>query len=129
MQIKKPYDPKLREAADEFRAICKKYDCMAACLFVSPSHAEFVNELSPSWSVMKYEGEKQIRFRSKKEDFPSREAQHHATEATAHGITSIVNWTRQQNAAWSGILLQLQQKAKIFYGVWNKPDSVPGDGQ
>lgn len=126
--MNKPYDPKLREAAEEFAVLCAKYDCMGICLFVSPTHAEYVNEMSPSWSVMKREGQG-FRFRSKRADFPSKEAQHEVTEATTHGVTSIVNWTRQQHAAWSGILGKLMEHMTIAYGVWDKPDSVPGDGQ
>lgn len=125
--MKQKYDPKLREAMEEVRALCKKYDVMAAVLLVSQSHSEFGNILDPSWSVMRWEAQDRIRFRSKKEDFESKEAQHQATEATAHGVTSLVNWTRQQHVSWSGVLAQLQAHMKIFYSVWDKPDSVPGD--
>jgi hypothetical protein len=127
---KSPYDPKLREAAEQFNAMCKKYDCMAVCLLVSPTHAEFVNVLDPSWSVMRPEGPAGIRFRSKKEDFNSKEEQHESTEATTHGVTSIVEWSRQTNRMWSGILSTLQKHMKIFYKTWaDEPDSIPGDGK
>ncbi len=125
----KPYDPKLREAAEDFKALCLKYDCMGVVLFVSPTHSEFVNELSPTWSVMHKEGEHGIRFRSKKADFPSKDAQHFATESTTHGVTSIVEWTRMTNNAWSGILSKLREHMKIMHSVWDRPDSVPGDGK
>ncbi len=124
----KLYDPKLRDMAVEFRALCKKYDCMAAALFVSPTHSEFVNELSSSWSVARMESANEIRFRSKKEDFPSREAQKFATDSTVHAITSIVEWSRMSYRQWDSILSQLRKHMTIIHKVWGKPDSVPGDG-
>jgi hypothetical protein len=125
----KPYDPKLREAAEEFELLCKRYDVVGVCLFVSPTHSEFVNELSPSWSIMKIEDNRIIRFRSKRAEFPSKEAQYQATNATAHAVTSVVNWSRQTHGMWGNILYQLQSHIKIFYSIWDKPDSTPGDGQ
>lgn len=62
--MRKPYDPQLREAAEEFKRICEKYDCAGVVLFVSKTHSEFVNRIDPSWSVMRLEGPG-IRFRSK----------------------------------------------------------------
>ncbi|HTL13092.1 MAG TPA: hypothetical protein VL588_11415 [Bdellovibrionota bacterium] len=128
-----PYDPKLREAMLEFRALCAKYDCMGAILLVSRTHAEFGNVIDPTWSVMHFEkdpeggGRMAVRFRSKKEDFPSKEAQHEATEATAHGVTSIMNWARQTHDMWASLLTELQKHMKVFFTVWDEPDSVPGD--
>lgn len=125
----KLYDPKLREAAAEFTKLCEKYDCMAVTLFVSPTHAEFVNHFNPSWSVMKLESPNGLRFRSKKEDFSSKEEQHEKTEATAHGVTSIVEWSRKTNEAWANILNQLSKHMRILHSTWDEPDSVPGDGK
>lgn len=124
-----PYDPKLREVAEEFKALCRKYDCAGVVLFVSPTHAEFVNHLEPTWSVVKLESPDRIRFRSKKEDFHSREEQHRCTEATAHVLTSIVEWSRQVNGSMRGVLEQLGKQMKIAWRVWGDPDSIPGDGK
>lgn len=126
----KPYDPKLREAALEFESLCKKYDCMGSCLFVSKTHAEFVHAITPTWSVMWIEPEKHtLRFKSKKEDFPSREAQHEATRSTTHGVTSFLNWSQQQAKQWSAVLETLRKHMTVVYEVWNGPDSIPGDGK
>ena len=126
--MKSLYDPKLREAAEDFRALCKKYDCMGTVCFVSKTHAEFATEISPSWSVMHFE-EMGVRFKSKRADFPSKEVQHEVTEATVHGITSFLNWNSKQVRLWNNILGQLREHMKILYTVWNDPDSVPGDDQ
>lgn len=126
----KPYDPKLREAAIEFEAICKKYNCMGSCLFVSETHAEFSQVINPKWSVMWVEPEKNsLRFRSKKEDFPSKEVQHEATRSTTHGVTSFLNWSQQQAKQWGAVLEMLRKHMTVVYEVWDGPDSTPGDGK
>lgn len=131
----KHYDPKLREAAEEFKALCKKYDCMAVTLLVSPTHAEFVNHISPTWSLMRFEiplernSYAAIRFRSKRADFPTKEAQDAATLATTHGVTSIVEWSRMIHTNWTQLLDMLRQHMVVLHKAWGRPDSVPGDGQ
>ena len=127
--MKTPYDPKLREAAEEFKALCTKYDCAGVVLFVSPTHSEFVNHVGPSWSVVKFELPNGLRFRSKREDFPSKEAQRFATESTAHMLTSIVEWSRVLNASMTSVIKQLQGKMQILWSAWGYPDSYPGDGK
>lgn len=127
--MKRPYDPKLREAAEEFRALCQRYDCAGVVLFVSPTNAEFVNHIHPSWSVATIEGNDRLRFRSKREDWPSKEAQDAATSASAHMLTSIVEWSRQVNTSMRGVIEQLRPHMRIAWAAWDRPDSVPGDGK
>lgn len=127
--MKNPYDPKLRKAAEEFNLLCQKYDCVGVCLFVSPTHSEFVNHFSPSWSVMKMEGDDRLRFRSKKEDFPSDEDQKFATESTVHAVTSILEWSVLLHETWAKLLLHLRGHMTILHSAWGEPDSVPGDGK
>lgn len=124
-----PYDLSLRDAAEDFKSICREYDCMGIVLFVSPRHAEFVNHISPSWSLMRHDGNESIRFRSKREDFGSKEEQDLATLATTHGVCSIVEWSRITFEAWQGVLTQLREHMTILHRTWEKPDSVPGDGK
>jgi len=126
----KPYDQKLREAAEEFKVLCKKYDCIGVVLFVSPTHVEFVNEISASWSVMRFEeGQQKLRFKSKREEWPSLEAQKDATNSTVHAVTSLVQWSEQTHKIWSGVLVFLRENFTILYSKWDKPTSIPGDGK
>lgn len=120
-----PYDPKLREAAKEFQVICKKYDCAGFVLFVSPTHCEFVNELSPTWSVVSVVDQTMLRFRSKREDFPTKEAQYFATEASAHMLTSVIEWSRRTNESMRSVLQQLEKHMSIVWKTWGNPDSTP----
>lgn len=122
-----PFDPNLREAAKEFTALCKKYDCMGSAVFVSKTHSEYINEIEPSWSLMRKEPPNRIRFKSSINDFNSKEDQLEATEASVHGVTSMVEWGRQTHMAWKHVLDQLSKHMRIMYRVWNEPDSVPGD--
>lgn len=125
----KPYDPRLREAAEEFKALCKKYDCTGTVLFCSPTHAEFVTHLEASWSVITLQDGKH-RVRSRLEDFGGdRKAQHEATECTVHALTSIVEWSRQTNEVYRAILSELGKYVRVMWTAWDKPASVPGDGK
>lgn len=132
--MSKPYDPKLRKAAEEFTALCKKYDCVGSAIFVSPTHAEFVHQLEPTWSVMRIEpqddGGAGIRFRSKAQDFDSKEAQEAHTAASAHAVTTLLQHSERSYGLWRGLLEKMQEQMTVLYRTWgSKPDSVPGDGQ
>lgn len=124
----KPFDPELRKAADEFKAICQKYDIAGFALFVSPTHSEFVNYLSPSWSVCRIEGPGILRFRSKRSDFPTDAAQRHATDSTVHMLTSVIEWSRQVNTNMTSVIMHLRRHMQILWKAWNEvPDSIPED--
>lgn len=127
--MKTPYDSKLREAAEEFKRLCERYDIAGVVLFISPTHSEFVSKIDTGWSVAKFESPTGLRFRSKAEDFKSKEEQHRCTEATVHMLTSIVEWSRQLNQSMTSVLQQLSRHMRIVWTAWGKPDSYPGDGK
>lgn len=80
-------DKHYRECVAEIVGVLKKYDMAGAITVVSKERAMFKYHF-PTWSVILL-GEDHIRFRSKREDFPSREAQHVATELSAHIIMQM----------------------------------------
>lgn len=126
----KPYDPRLREAAEEFNTLCKKYDCMGTVLFSSRTHSEFSTYLDASWSVFSVEEPGKIRFRSKIEDFGGdREAQKAATEDSLHALTSVVEWSRKINESYRFILKEVGKHVRVMWTAWGAPDSIPGDGK
>lgn len=130
MTEKKPYDPKLREAALEFEALCKKYDCMGSALFSSPTHSEYINYFQTSWSVISLESPTQLRLRSKLEDFGGdKAAQKKATESTLHALTSLVEWSRKTHEAYQSVIHQVGKHMRILWKTWDTPDSIPGDGK
>jgi hypothetical protein len=133
--MKQPYDPKLREAMEEIKPILKKYDCMATVILASPSKSEFLFQPTASWTVSRWEGdpvEGKLRFRSKREDFESKEAQDAATEATVHGIESIRWLSLKMHENMNQLVEMLREHMSIMTnvaGFMGKPDSVPGDGK
>ncbi len=117
------FDPKLKEALEEIKPILRKYDCMAVMVLVSPTHSEFLNHIDASWSVMTFEhradgGEVGIRFRTKREDWPSKEAQNKATEASTHALTTFIEWSRITNGAFRSVIQQLGKHMKIAWSTW-----------
>ncbi len=133
--MKTPYDPKLREAMAEIGQVLIKYDCMASVILASPTHSEYLFVPDAAWSVAKWEGDgenRKLRFRSKLVDFPSKEAQHTATEATVHGISSIQWLSAKMYIAMNDLIEDLRKHMTILTdvgGLMGKPDSVPGDGK
>ncbi len=135
MTTKTPYDPKLRLAAEEIKEILKKYDCMGFTVLASPTNSEFIFEPATTWSVCRWEGsptESGLRFRSKREDFASKEAQDTATAATVHGLESCRWLAERFNQDLGRLVDELRKRMTIITnvaGMLGKPDSVPGDGK
>lgn len=126
--MSKAFDPKLREAAEEFKALCEKYDCVGSVLLVSPTHAEFVYHVTSSWSIMHFESKNKLRIRSKIEDFKSKAEQHTATGASAHAVTSMCEWHEKSLMYWEMVLGTMRKHMTIIHKKWGeRPDSVPGD--
>jgi len=127
----KLYDEQLRAAIEEIRPILKKYDCMATVLLASPTHSEFLLEPTASWSVCRWEGSPSdgaLRFRSKREDFLSKEAQDRATEATVHGIESLRWLCARFHDQFSDVVSMLRKHMVIGTEVskfFKDPDSTP----
>lgn len=59
-----PFDPKLKSAMAEISAVIKKYDCAAMVVLQSPTHAEHLLEVSPSWSCLSIEPVGLARFKA-----------------------------------------------------------------
>lgn len=48
-----PFDPKLKAAAEEMKAILRRYDIAAQIVLCSETHGEFINFVAePSWSAL-----------------------------------------------------------------------------
>lgn len=65
------FSPKLKEAMAEIRAILRKHDIGAHVILHEPGFSEFLMRIDPTWSVMRYETQRQlgIRFRALLEEF------------------------------------------------------------
>lgn len=82
-------DLKLRAALNEIHAILKKNDIAGVMLLCSETHHERLLELSPSWSCVQIQGDF-VRIRSKREDYPSKEAQNETLQKTAGLIFGLM---------------------------------------
>lgn len=62
------YSPKLKKAMNEIKEILKRHDIAGVVVLHTPGNSEYLNEISPTYSCAKQEGDT-IRFRAKKADF------------------------------------------------------------
>jgi hypothetical protein len=80
-------EKRYREAMAEIEGVLKKYDMAGAITIVDKERAMFKYHF-PTWSVITL-GEDHVRFRAKREDFPSKDAQKVAVELSAHIIMQM----------------------------------------
>jgi hypothetical protein len=80
-------DKRYRECMAEITAALQKYDMAGAITVVTKKRAMYKYHF-PTWSTLTLH-ENTLRFRSKREDFPSAEAQHEATELSVHIIMQM----------------------------------------
>lgn len=84
------YDPRLKEAMAEIRAICRKHDIASYVALVSKTHSEFGLEVTPTWSAAYWEdkNEGKLRFRVKQAEVGKDRAKQ-LIELTCHMIYQI----------------------------------------
>lgn len=80
-------DKRYRECMAEMIGVLKKYDMAGAVTVVDKERCMFKYHF-PTWGVISLT-ETQLRFRSKREDFPSLEAQRQAVERSAHIVMQM----------------------------------------
>ena len=62
-----------------------------------------------------------MRFRSKREDFNTKEEQQQKTEKTVHALTSFVQYGRMCQSNMEDILNHLRKYMTVAYEVWKDP--------
>jgi hypothetical protein len=101
------YDPKLKEAMAEIKAILSKHDIAGAISLVSETHSEYRLQF-PSWSMAQLT-EKGLRFRGKAADYPNKEAANEALTRSLHVLLQIRDLTAQHQAVMLKILDALEK--------------------
>ena len=86
------FSPKLKVAAEEIKAILKKHDIAGAILIHTPGYAEFILELTPTYSCATLHHD-HIHFKAKKEDFNDELKRHKAIADTANMMHSLADGT------------------------------------
>src|SRR5439155_20478547 len=79
---KEPSDPKLKAAMEEIKAVLVKYDIGAVVILQSPTHGEWLNHITPSWSAAWMETDDLLRIRARLVDYPSAEHRNEAIRLT-----------------------------------------------
>lgn len=105
-------DPVLKAAAEEIKAVLKKYDITAIITLNSPGSTEYVREVEASWSCAFFEQLPEglcLRFRAKRVDYPSLEAQKEAIENTVGMIFAFLHQAKEDEEILIHILAMLQK--------------------
>lgn len=106
-------DKRYRECMAEITAALRKYDMAGAVTVVSKERAMF-KYIFPSWSCIKA-NETEIRFKAKREDYPSVEAQQQAVESSVHIILQMRDIAAQTFAFCEGIEEKLKESFDIHH--------------
>jgi hypothetical protein len=110
------YSPKLREAARKIKQILKQANIAGCVVLHTPGYVEFFDELSPSYSAVKYtltpDGKKQFDFNGKN----SRD-----TEATLAMLFAL--WER--TIEFAEMYQALHDQIKTF-DILKKSGNLPG---
>jgi hypothetical protein len=104
-------EKKYWECVLEIEAVLKKHDMAGAITVISKERAAFKYHF-PTWSCIIL-SETELRFRSKREDYPSREAQHQAAELSTHIILQMRDIAAQTFTMCEAIEKGLREKFEI----------------
>ena len=107
-----PSDPKLKEAMAEIQAVLRKHDIAGIVLLQSPTHGEWMNEITPTWSCAMLDGDR-FRFRAIAAEYGGAAERNEAIRITAGMLISFRDGAKriQENMEKVGALLS--QKMQI----------------
>lgn len=81
MSTLKP-DPQLKAAMKEIESTLRKYDCAAIVFLSSADSMEYLYDFSPSWSCAKLGDNGELRIKSLRSMYPSKDAHKKAVAET-----------------------------------------------
>jgi hypothetical protein len=108
-------DKRYRECMAEIMGILQKYDMAGAVTIVDKERSMWKFHF-PTWSCIML-GEDHIRFRAKREDYPSKDAQHEAVTLSAHIILQI----RDIAAQTFGMMKHMGEKLEDTFEIEHHP--------
>lgn len=108
-----PYDPKLKEAAAEIKAILNKHDIAGYISLMSESHSEFLMEIDPPWSCVQWEDKSngKLRIKASKEMYGDK--QDHVISSTAHMIFQMRDLCAQGFSFSEALTKKLEENLEI----------------
>ena len=101
-------DRRYRQCMAEIMAVLKKYDMGGAITVVDKERAMF-KYYFPSWTCITL-GEDRISIRSKRDDYPSLEAQKETAELSAHCLMQMLDVAKNTYGLMSKIAIVLKEK-------------------
>jgi hypothetical protein len=112
---KQNYSPRLREAMAEIRSIIERYDIAANVILHEPGFSEYLQHISPSWSILKFEAAADglgVRVRSKLAEYGGdKERQRREVEASVNMLVHFVDVLGMTQQQLAGVL-------KMLHGYW-----------
>jgi hypothetical protein len=129
--MKKNYDPNLRAAVEEIRAVLIKRNIAGHVMLASPTHTEFAKLYdTPAWSCISFEKTADgyvLRIKAKvascKSDFEK-------MESTVHMLCSFRDIITNEFNSIDAILSGLRKHMTILHlnKIGEDPESTPDDG-
>lgn len=104
-------DKRYRECMAEIVGVLKKYDMAGMVTIVDKGRAMFRYQF-PTWSCISIEND-QLRVRSKREDYPSLEAQKEAVTLSVHILLQMRDIAAQSFGLMERIRDKLEEKFEI----------------
>ncbi len=108
------YDPALKEAMVEMAAIMDKYQIGGFVYLASKTHAEFRFHAPKTWGCLLSHSQG-VGIRSKREDYPSSEAQHEALEESAHFLMRLIDSLSYVLTGMDILIKRLSQDIEIVH--------------
>lgn len=111
-----PYDPVLKVAMEEIKAILDKYDIGANIILGSKTHSEYFYDF-PTWSIVQFAEKgslKQgLKIVSKRKDYKSLEEQHQISEYSTGLIARNRDMAAQTFSMFQDVFEQLENHFEI----------------
>lgn len=110
-------DPVLRAATEEIKAILKKHDIAGVVVLGSKTHTEFLLEVEPSWSAAfeerNKEGQRCIRLRALRKDYPTAEAHREAVRLTSSLLFGLHRPLEKMTESVLGLMMMLGKQLGV----------------
>lgn len=107
-------DPKLKAAAAEIEAVCKKHGCTAIYSLCSPTHAEF-GSFFPDWSLVQIRGTSEWGIGLHLNSEPER------TRATVHAVLATRDMAHAHFQTFNQLGKIIQQQIDVDHIPFGGP--------
>lgn len=115
-----PGDPKLKAAAEEIKAVLRKYDIGANIVLANVGFIEYVRHFEASWSCARMEGPNELRIRSKLADYPDKAAQKLALESTLGMVVEFAAQAERDREVLTELAMRIGKDVGISH--WSRQE-------